>query len=304
MRKFWIAWLALVAFLVAPSQAEIPFEHTLGPAKVKIGSDLAVMDLPEGFAYLDKETTVKLLKQTGNFPDGNELGCLLMEAEEGAFWVVISYEEMGYVKDDDAADIDADELLDGFREGTAAANEERKKQGMAPLNLVGWGEEPRYEPSHHHLVWALIGESEGDKVVNFNTRVLGREGVMSMNLICSPDDLPRYKPVMNDLLKATTYVEGKRYADYKEGDKVSEAGLIALVAGGAAAAKLGFFAKIGKFLLRLLVVGKKFIVIIAVGAFAFLKNLFRGGGGTTEPAAPEIASEDPPDDPPNDQPVS
>ena len=30
-----------------------------------------------------------------------------------------------------------------------------------------------------------IGESAGSKVVNFNTRVLGREGVMSLNLICN-----------------------------------------------------------------------------------------------------------------------
>lgn len=297
MRKFWMAWLAL-ALLAAPTLAEIPFKHTKGPSKVTLGSNLAEMNLPEGFAFLDKDTTIQLLKETGNFPDGDELGCLLMDGdEEGSFWVVINYEEMGYVKDDDAAEIDADELLEGFKEGTAAANEERKKQGMAPLNLVGWGEEPRYERDHHHLVWALIGESEGDKVVNFNTRVLGREGVMSMNLICSPQDLERYKPVMDDLLKATSYVEGKRYADYKEGDKVSEAGLIALVAGGAAAAKLGFFAKIGKFLLYLLLVGKKFIVVIAVGAFALLKNLFsRGGGGSTPVPSPEpdIAA-DPPD---------
>lgn len=291
MNKFWLSWLLMAAFLVVPASAEIGLPHKKGPVKVTLGSNLATMEVPEGFIYMDKATTTSLLEQTGNFPDGKELGCLMIDDEKESFWVVISYEDMGYVKDDDAADIDADALLKDFKTGTEAANEKRKEMGQPPLNLVGWGEEPRYEADHHHLVWALIGESSGEQVVNFNTRVLGREGVMSLNLICSPKDLDGYKPKMDGILKATKYVEGKRYADYKEGDKVSEAGLIALVAGGAAAAKLGFFAKIGKFLLYLLVVGKKFIVVILVGAFALIKNVFTGGGRSEPEPLPDIASE-------------
>lgn len=274
--------LLLALFLVVPATAELGIPHKKGPTKVKLGGDLAEIYVPEGMVFIAKAETVMLLEQTGNFPEGNELGCLLMDDENEAFWVVISYDKMGYVKDDDAADIDADELLADFKAGTEAANEQRKAQGDTPLNLIGWGEEPRYDSQRHHLVWALIGESAGDKVVNFNTRILGREGVMSLNLICDPANLDRYKPQMDVLLQNTTYSEGKRYADFQEGDTVSEAGILALVAGGAAAAKLGFFAKIGKFLVYLLVVGKKFVIVIILGAVALVKNLFNRGSSSSD----------------------
>jgi uncharacterized membrane-anchored protein len=45
-----------------------------------------------------------------------------------------------------------------------------------------------------------------------------------------------------------TYVAGQRYAEFKQGDKIAEYGLAALVLGGAGAAalKFGFFQKFWK----------------------------------------------------------
>ncbi len=42
---------------------------------------------------------------------------------------VISYQGDGYVKDDDAGDIDYDDLLKTMKEDTDAENTERKKGG-------------------------------------------------------------------------------------------------------------------------------------------------------------------------------
>jgi len=66
--------------------------------------------------------------------------------------------------------------------------------------------------------------------------------------------------------------QGQAYADFREGDRVAEYGLGALIVGGAAAvaAKKGFFAVIAKFLIagwKLLLVG-----LVAVGGF--FKRLF------------------------------
>jgi uncharacterized membrane-anchored protein len=43
--------------------------------------------------------------------------------------VVITYDEDGYVEDDDAANINYNDLLKEMQEGTREANAERTKQG-------------------------------------------------------------------------------------------------------------------------------------------------------------------------------
>lgn len=300
MRQKILLFLLLVCFGVAQAKDEPIQGEVNGPAKVTLGDNLATLALPEGFVFYDQKLTDTILKESGNLPDGNELGCVFLQKENESFWVVISFEEIGYVKDDEAGEIDADALLEDFRQGTEAANVERAKQGVAALELVGWGQEPRYDSTKHHLVWALKGKGSDGEVVNFNTRVLGRKGVLSLNLICDPADLERYKPKLESLLTKTNYVEGQRYADFQEGDQVAEVGLLALIAGGAAAAKLGFFAKIGKFLLYLLVVGKKFIVLFVIAAFGLVKRFFSGGSAQPEEVVlPSQEPESPPSDPPS-----
>jgi uncharacterized membrane-anchored protein len=87
-------------------------------------------------------------------------------------------------------------------------------------------------------------------------------------LITSPeylkDDLAEFR-VAN---KGFAYGSGEDYASYKDGDKVSQYGLAALVTGGAAAAlvKTGLF---GGLLKGLLVFWK----IIAVGFIAFFASI-------------------------------
>ena len=290
MKKTILTLLLMLGLICSASaqDSEIP-GAVKGPKTIKLGNGLANLELPEGFQFVDKDTTIAMLKAAGNSGDGSELGCILMNKENEDFFVIINYDPQGYVKDDDAAEIDADALLKSYQEGTEAANEERKKAGVPALHVTKWGEKPHYDKAKHHLIWGLEAESEGRGVVNFNTRVLGREGVMSMNLVCSPEKLPEYKPVMDKILAATQYAEGKKYADYQEGDKVSEAGLLALLAGGAAAAKLGLFAKLGKLLLGILIAGKKFIVIAIVGIGALAKRFF--GGGATEEIASSTSTE-------------
>lgn len=283
---FFLFWVPALAQNATPGQTE-------GPATITLGSNLAELKLPKGYIFFDKATTAKMLQDAGNPGDGSELGTVISAENPDSFFVLIRYEAMGYVKDDEADKIDAAELLQSYKDGTEARNEERAKAGAPALHVEGWGEEPHYDAKLHHLIWALTAKSGNESVVNFETRVLGREGVMSMTLICDPKDLAAAKPQMSSLLANTTYKEGKRYSDFKEGDKVSEAGLLALVAGGAAAAKLGLFAKLLKGLLWLLVIFKKGFIFIVMGAVA-LFNKLRG-----KSSAPEPLPASPPSSPPS-----
>ena len=69
--------------------------------------------------------------------------------------MTIHFESSGYVKDDDAKDWNADDLLKSYREGTEEANKGRTKMGVPALEILGWAEKPAYDAATHRLVWAM-----------------------------------------------------------------------------------------------------------------------------------------------------
>lgn len=234
-----------------------------GPTKVTIGSQ-GEMEVPEGYVFTAGDGARKMLELMHNPTDGRELGLLTTTKME--WFVVFDFMDIGYIKDADKEELDAEDLLDSIKEGTEASNEERKKRGWSTIDIVGWQTAPYYDTGSKNLLWCIEGKSEGRKIVNYNTRILGREGVMSANLMVAPDKLESTIPTIKGLLDKFSFVSGKKYAEFKSGDKVAKYGLAALVAvgAGAAAAKLGVFAwiiaKMGK-LWKLIIVG--FIGIVA-----------------------------------------
>ena len=245
---------------------------TKGPAKAELKS-LAEVQVPEGFVFTGPKGTKKLLEALGNPSSGSELGFL---APTSLVWfVVFEFSDVGYVKDDDKDKLDAAKLLKSIKEGTEAANKYREKMGAAPLHITGWEIPPRYNEQTHNLEWAIRGESEGSPVINYNTRLLGRKGVMEVNLVIDPDKLNVALPQYQALLTDYSYKQGERYAEYRSGDKLAKYGLAALVAGGAAAVavKTRLFAS----LILLFKKGAKFIIIAVVAIIAGLKKLFTGG---------------------------
>jgi uncharacterized membrane-anchored protein len=250
-----------------------------GPAQVELGHDLA-LDVPDDHLFLEKPVAAKLLEQNGSFYHENLLGIVVSKDEEAPWFVVIRYEDEGYIKDDEK--LDADEILDAIKEGQEQANEERVKRGFKALTIGGWTEPPHYDQAQHHLVWALNASTDEGTSVNYNTRVLGRRGFVSLNLVADPENLEASKPHVVKLLKNTTFKEGARYADFQEGtDKVAEYGLAGIVLGGAGlgAAKLvkvGLLAKMGKVIIAFLLAAKKGIAVLAIGLVVLLRKLFGG----------------------------
>jgi uncharacterized membrane-anchored protein len=244
---------------------------TLGPAKATIGS-LAELKLPEGTRFTGPEGTRKMLELMHNPTDGSELGLL---TNDGLDWFIIfEFEDIGYVKDADKEKLDADEILESLRKGNELGNEERKKRGWAPITIVGWHTPPFYNKQTNNLEWCIKGSSQGHDIVNYNTRILGRGGVMSANLLVAPAELDTTLPQIKTILQSYAYAQGQKYSEWKSGDKIAKYGLSALVIGGAAgvAAKMGLFAKLAASLGKLW----KVIIIGAAGVLAALKGLIFG----------------------------
>jgi uncharacterized membrane-anchored protein len=270
------ALLALPAVPVLGQEGqEVQIQWTKGPTRVSLG-DKAEIDLPAGYNFVGADDTRAIMASGGNPPSGREMGLITPEAEDKNWFLVFEWEEAGYIKDDEKDEIDADALLDSIKEGTEAANEQRKEMRATPMHVLGWYEKPHYDQATHNLVWAINGQSEGDKegTINYDVRLLGRRGYMSATLVTSPGEMAAALPEVNTLLGAYTFKQGERYAEFKEGDKVAEYGLAALVLGGAgaAAAKLGLFAKLGKLLAK----GGKLIIVGLAALGAAIKRLFTG----------------------------
>jgi uncharacterized membrane-anchored protein len=230
--------------------ARINTEGISVPGPVPLAGQ-ATLNLPNGFIFVKQPLAGEVMTAMGNPGSRDEMQGLVFPQSDAQWFVTVSYEKSGHIQDDDAQNWDVDELLSSYKEGTAAANKEREKMGIPGIEVLGWAEKPDYNASTHRLAWAMdsreIGDTSGERGVNYNTYVLGREGYVSMNLVTGLEDLPKDKPAALQLIGAMSFDEGKRYADFNSAtDHVAEYGLAALVA-GVAAKKLGFLAMLAVF---------------------------------------------------------
>ena len=247
-----------------------------GPADIKL-DEQATLKLPVGYLYIPKAEARQLLTSLGNRTDDTLVGMIFPATDQSNWFIVITYVSSGYIKDDDAKDWKADELLANIKEGTEHSNEDRKARGIPEMEIVGWVEKPNYDAAAHRLVWSLSSKDKGapdteEKGINYNTYALGREGYISMNLVTDLRSIEAQKPIAKDMLAALNFNEGRRYADFNEStDKVAEYGLAALV-GGVAAKKLGLLAVIGAFIAKFF----KIIIAVGIGGIAVIGKFFKG----------------------------
>jgi uncharacterized membrane-anchored protein len=254
-------------------------EESSGPAltyrtgDVELPNKIATLHLGSRFRYLDPSETEKLLVGWGNPPGSETQGAVVpasVEPFSDAGWaVILTYEDEGHIDDAEAAEIDYDDMLKDMKAGTEEENTRRKADGYEAVHLVGWAEKPRYDATAKKLYWAQELNFEGSEkhTLNYEVRVLGREGVLSMNAVASMDQLAQIRSDMRPLIDVAEFNQGQRYADFNpKTDRLAEYGLGALIA-GTVAGKLGLFAKLGAFLLMF----KKVIfgALIALGAGLF-----------------------------------
>ncbi|HME39479.1 MAG TPA: DUF2167 domain-containing protein [Steroidobacteraceae bacterium] len=240
-----------------------------GPQQVQLFGN-STFDVPAGYVFLNPADTAKLEAITHNIGGGTEYFLAPEDLHWGAHF---SFRDDGYVKDDEK--IDADALLKNIKDNTAAANKIRRERGWDEMEVIGWQAPPHYDTQTNRLEWAVSGKdlkSDGE-VVNFNTRILGRGGVMSAVLIADPQQLSAATNDFKSTLSGFTYSAGQRYSEYRPGDKVAKYGLAALVTGGAAAiaVKTGLW----KVVVGALVAGWKFVAAALVAVFGGITKWFK-----------------------------
>lgn len=242
---------------------------------VSLQNGIAEITVPEGYKLLDAKQSAYVLTDLWGNPPADVLGLLFPKdtdpiSENFTYAVEITYSDDGYINDEDAKDIDYTELLEEMQSDADATNDERKKQGYPTMDIVGWASKPFYDEANKKLHWAKELKFEGEEIntLNYNIRVLGREGFLNLNAIGTIDVLPLFNKDVNQILNSVSFTEGNTYADFNpDYDKVAAYGIGGLIA-GKLLAKAGFFVVILKFW--------KFIAIGAVGLFSAFKNKIFG----------------------------
>jgi uncharacterized membrane-anchored protein len=283
LRRLAAAALALSCGIAPAADRKQTVEDFLASLHFQTGT-IAVrnahstLKLTPDFRYLDAADAQRVLEQLwGNPPDPGVLGMLVPASTsltDGQSWaVVITYSDDGHVSDQEAATIDYDKLLKDMQQQTQQANAERTKRGYDRVELVGWAAPPHYDMATNKLYWAkeLAFSGAPRHTLNYDIRILGRGGYLSLNAIAGMDQLPLVRTQMQKVLGMTDFDAGQRYTDFNAStDKIAAYGIGALVA-GTLAAKAGLFAK----LLALLLAFKKAAIVGFAALAAGLRKLFR-----------------------------
>lgn len=266
-----------------PPSAEA-FLKSLHPqtGDIRIPEAKAVLHLGERYYFLPPAEARRVLVEAWGNPPSQGDGVLGLVIEQGKTifdspWAaVITYEDTGHVSDSKAKEEDYASVLKSMQESQETANPEREKAGYPAMHLAGWAQPPSYDAASHSLIWARELQIAGSNTnaLNYDVRLLGRTGVLSLNMLSEMPLLGDVRTAARAFGQSVTFEQGATYADFNAStDKAAEYGLAGLVAGGvavAAAKKLGFLAIILKF-------GKVILVgIAAAGAamLAFFRKLF------------------------------
>ena len=281
MRKFLLAGLALIAatviFAREPDDSTMAEEEMLRAmdsmensfrfqtGRVPLPSANVVLNVPAGFKYLNSKDAKYVVEELWGNPPSTQapLGLLLPAdgklLDVGGYAFIISYDALGFVKDGDAKDIDYDELMTNMQKDNIEENKEREQLGLSRLDLISWASKPFYDSEKKVLYWAKEYSVTGEEAhtLNYDVRVLGRRGVLTLQAVATMNDLANVNAHIPDVLSMVSFNEGSRYADVDEdNDHIAEWTIGGLVA-GKVLAKVGFFAVIMKFL--------KLIILAVIG---------------------------------------
>jgi uncharacterized membrane-anchored protein len=275
-----------------PEQTKLEIQNAVKAAEAAIKqgpldipfTEQATFHLPQYYGFVPTAESRALMKAMGNLVGEGFIGLIIPTNNKNSGWLIsVTYFKSGYVRDDDAKDWKADELLKNIREGTEEQNKSRQERGIPEMEILGWVEAPTYDAASHRLVWSIVSCNKGqadtaEQGINYNTLTLGREGYISMNLVTNSNSIEKLKPVAKTLLSDLEFNSGRRYADFNAGtDKVAAYGLAAIVA-GVAAKKLGFFAMVAVFVAKF---AKVIILTMAATIGGFFKKFKRNKGSSS-----------------------
>jgi uncharacterized membrane-anchored protein len=241
--------------------------------------DMVKLAVPGGYKFIPADKANMIITDLWGNPKRDDILGMVVKADykpsEGSAWAfIVTYDESGYVKDEDADDIDYDDLKKDIQKDELEVNKTRKEAGYDEVHFIDWAAKPFYDKDKKILHWAkkiqfgATPENAGDLTLNYEVRILGRKGVLSLNAVGTMSQLAEINQHVPDVLAIAKFTDGNKYSDFDPSiDKVA-----AYTIGGLIAGKL--IAKTGILVLLL-----KNIKLIALGLIALFGAFRKRIGG-------------------------
>lgn len=255
---------------------EEKIQYQTGLVNLNEGIDLQI---PKDYKFISKEGAKMIVTDIWHNPEDETIMGMIVGQEFSltnfnAWAFVVSYDESGYVKDEDAKEIDYKELLKSIQEDEEEDNKQRVSKGYESMHLIDWAVTPFYDDKRKILHWAKKIQfgteqlAEEDLTLNYDVRILGRKGVLSLNAVGAMAQLEDINLHIPDVLEIATFKNGHAYRDFDPSvDEVA-----AYTVGGLVAGKV--LAKAG--ILALLLKNIKLVLFGAIALFGVFRKKIAG----------------------------
>jgi uncharacterized membrane-anchored protein len=247
--RFWLLALALAACSARPlaadpgddaapagegasASAESPSagsDLVAGPVDLSLGAE-AKLSLPDGWHWVPKEGLQAYFGADGRKAGAWDLG-LAIPPGQPHFEFRVQFEPMGAVAEP-AAGLDSAALLAKVQAAAAAANQERRAQGGLEVQIPGWAEEPVYDAATKRLAWGERRESGPEERRGWHARLLGRAGVLKLDVEAPEDLMQLQTPLLQALFNALSLADGRALDDRGPADKAAAMDLPGLLLAG------------------------------------------------------------------------
>ncbi|HEV7330711.1 MAG TPA: DUF2167 domain-containing protein [Flavisolibacter sp.] len=240
----------LMAALAQIDSIEAKLHYKTGTVTLENG--MATINIAPGFKFLDAKDARYVLEEVwGNLKGQTALGMILPADSKVAiadYAFIVEYDAIGYVKDEDADEINYEDLLQEMKDETIKSNEERRKAGVSEMNLIGWAAKPFYNKERKLLYWAKefkVDDSD-ENTLNYDIRVLGRKGVLILQAVSGITQLDSVNKNIDNILGMVSFNNGHRYQDFDSNVDDVAAWTIGGLVAGKMLAKAGILALILK----------------------------------------------------------
>lgn len=184
----------------------------LGPLTIPI-FDQAKLEIPDECLFLPAARAHGLFSEGGMDP--SIVGVILPAEYDLHGWMItVTFQRTGCVRNLDQSGLAVDALLRRYKDAYA------KQYGASrAADITRWQWMPFYEPGGHRLTWGLVKRDRSGEAIALDdldggAAVLGREGVVVLELDTTANGAAGIRPLFERLTNAVTFLPGKRYEDF------------------------------------------------------------------------------------------
>lgn len=208
---------------------------------VQLHGGIARLSIPQGFKFLNAQQSHRVYTQLWGYPPQPDMIGMVFPGNGGpytdsSYAFVITYRAMGHVRDEDADQLNFDDVLKHMQQQEEIDNAKRRAMGFPDVHVLGWAQKPFYDKNKKVLHWAKemqLGDKTGH-TLNYGVCILGRKGILSMNAIGAMHQLDAVQENIASVLQMAAFNKGNRHNDFDpQIDEVANWTLSGLVTGKA-----------------------------------------------------------------------